>query len=134
MYSRVGRRAPLFCTAIGKVLMAWENPERRDHVLKGADFKRYRENTIVDASAFLAELEDVKAQGYGEDREEFDDHIHCLGVPIFDRLSRPIAGLSISFPTFRYDKSKDAENVVMLQVASRAISAQLGCTSFPLDK
>jgi IclR family KDG regulon transcriptional repressor len=26
MYSRVGRRAPLHCTAIGKVLMAWEEP------------------------------------------------------------------------------------------------------------
>lgn len=134
MYSRVGRRAPLHCTAIGKVLMAWEDPERRDHVLKGADFKRYREKTIVDASAFLVELGQVKAQGYGEDREEFDDHIHCLGVPIFDRLNRPIAGMSISFPTFRYDASKDAETVAMLQTASRKISAQLGCTNFPLDK
>ncbi len=134
MYSRVGRRAPLHCTAIGKVLMAWDDPERRDRVLKGAEFKRFREKTIVEPAAFLAELERVKAQGFGEDREEFDDHIRCLGVPIFDRLSRPIAGLSISFPTFRYDESKEAETVAMLQAASRDISAQLGCTQFPLDK
>ncbi len=133
MYSRVGRRAPLHCTAIGKVLMAWEDPERRERVLKGADFKRYREKTIVDSQAFTDELLRVKAQGYGEDREEFDDHIRCLGVPIFDRLNRPIAGLSISFPTFRYDESKEAETVAMLQGASRDISAQLGCTRFPLD-
>lgn len=133
MYSRVGRRAPLHCTAIGKVLMAWEDPERRERVLKGAEFKRYREKTIVDAQAFAEELQRVKAQGYGEDREEFDDHIRCLGVPIFDRINRPIAGLSISFPTFRYDESKEAETVVMLQSASRDISAQLGCTRFPLD-
>ena len=134
MYSRVGRRAPLHCTAIGKVLMAWDDPERRDRVLKGAEFKRFREKTIVEPAAFLAELERVKAQGFGEDREEFDDHIRCLGVPIFDRLSRPIAGLSISFPTCRYDESKEAETVAMLQAASRDISAQLGCTQFPLDK
>ena len=134
MYSRVGRRAPLHCTAIGKVLMAWENPERRDLVLKGTEFKRYREKTIVDPAAFVIELERVKAQGFGEDREEFDEHIRCLGVPIFDRLNRPIAGLSISFPTFRYDESKEAENVAMLQAASRDISTQLGCTNFPLDK
>jgi len=134
MSSRVGRRAPLHCTAIGKVLMAWEDPERRDRVLKGADFKRYREKTIVDTSAFLTELEQVKAQGYGEDSEEFDDHIHCLGVPIFDRLNRPIAGLSISFPIFRFDENKVVENVAMLQTASREISTQLGCTKFPLDK
>jgi IclR family KDG regulon transcriptional repressor len=133
MYSRVGRRAPLHCTAIGKVLMAWEDPERRDRVLKGAEFKRYREKTIVEPAAFQAELDRVKVQGFGEDREEFDDHIRCLGVPIFDRLNRPIAGLSISFPTFRYDESKEAETVAMLKAASKDISTQLGCTQFPLD-
>jgi IclR family KDG regulon transcriptional repressor len=134
MYSRVGRRAPLHCTAIGKVLMAWEDPERRDRILKGASFERFREKTIVDNAEFLVELERIKAQGYGEDREEFDDHIRCLGVPIFDRLNRPIAGLSISFPTFRYDESKEADTVAMLQSASKDISTQLGCTQFPLSK
>ncbi|TDP75063.1 DNA-binding transcriptional regulator KdgR [Roseateles toxinivorans] len=133
MYSRVGRRAPLHCTAIGKVLMAWEHPARRDRVLQGAEFKRFREKTIVEPAAFLAELERVKAQGFGEDREEFDDHIRCLGVPIFDRLNQPIAGLSISFPTFRYDEAKAPEVVAMLQAASRDISTRLGCTAFPLD-
>ena len=133
MYSRVGRRAPLHCTAIGKVLMAWEDPERRDRVLDGAVFTRYRDKTIVDRAAFLAELETVKAQGFGEDREEFDEHIRCLGIPIFDRLTQPVAGLSISFPTFRYDEAKAPEVVAMLRDASREISANLGCTDFPLD-
>ena len=92
MYSKVGRRAPLHCTAIGKVLMAWEHPERRALILQGAEFKRFRDKTIVEPAAFAQELERVKAQGFGEDREEFDDHIRCVGVPIFDRLNRPIAG------------------------------------------
>lgn len=132
MYSKVGRRAPLHCTAIGKVLMAWEHPERRALILKGADFKRYREKTIVDPPAFEEELQRVQAQGYGEDREEFDDHIRCLGIPIFDRLNRPVAGMSISFPTFRYDPNREQEIVGMLRDASRDISQRLGCTSFPL--
>ena len=57
MYSRVGRRAPLHCTAIGKVLMAWEHPERRDRILDGAEFKRFRDKTITERPAFLAELD-----------------------------------------------------------------------------
>ncbi|WIT12190.1 DNA-binding transcriptional regulator KdgR [Paucibacter sediminis] len=133
MYSRIGRRAPLHCTAIGKVLMAWEHPERRDRVLDGAEFQRFRDKTIVDRSEFLAELERVKAQGYGEDREEFDDHIRCLGIPIFDRLGQPIAGMSVSFPSFRYDEAKAPEIIAMLTAASRDISARLGCSKFPLD-
>ncbi|WP_271007762.1 DNA-binding transcriptional regulator KdgR [Paucibacter sp. B51] len=133
MYSKIGRRAPLHCTAIGKVLMAWEHPERRDRILDSAEFKRFRDKTIVERGPYLAELERVRAQGYGEDREEFDDHIRCLGIPIFDRLNQPIAGMSISFPTFRYDEEKAPEIIAMLTTASRDISTRLGCTKFPLD-
>lgn len=133
MYSRVGRRAPLHCTAIGKVLLAWEHPERRERILAGCDFKRYRDKTITEPAAFAAELERVRAQGFGEDREEFDDHIRCLGVPIFDRLNQPVAGLSVSFPTFRFDEANAPKVVQLLQDASRQISAELGCTQFPLD-
>ena len=133
MYSRVGRRAPLHCTAIGKVLMAWEQPERRGTVLKGCDFKRYRDKTITNAVAFERELERTLAQGFGQDREEFDDHIRCAGIPIFDRMNQVVAGLSVSFPTFRYDEQREPELVGMLRDASRDISRQLGCTAFPLD-
>ena len=133
MYSRIGRRAPLHCTAIGKVLMAWEHPERRALLLKGVDFMPYREKTITTIKQYEEELQKVKAQGYAEAREEFDDHIRCVGIPIFDRLNRPVAGMSISFPTFRYDDALKPEVVAMLKDASRDISTRLGCTHFPLD-
>jgi IclR family KDG regulon transcriptional repressor len=133
MYSRVGRRAPVHCTAIGKVLMAWEDEPRRAQVLAGCDFKRYREKTITSPGEFAAELQRTRSQGYGQDREEFDDHIRCTAIPIFDRHNHVAAGLSVSFPTFRYDEAREPELVAMLRDASRAISHQLGCTAFPLD-
>jgi len=133
MYSRVGRRAPLHCTAIGKVLLAWENAERRTHILKGCDFKRFREKTITTREDFDVELARTLAQGFGQDREEFDDHIRCAAIPIFDRMNQVVAGLSVSFPTFRYDLAREPELVAELRNASRDISRQLGCTVFPLD-
>jgi IclR family KDG regulon transcriptional repressor len=133
MYSRVGRRAPLHCTAIGKVLLAWEGPARRAEILKGCDFKRYRDKTITTREDFDAELARTLAQGFGQDREEFDDHIRCAGIPIFDRLNQVVAGLSVSFPSFRYDMAREPQLVAELRDASRDISRQLGCTSFPLD-
>lgn len=132
MYSRIGRRAPLHCTAIGKVLMAWEHPERRDRVLDGVEYTRFRDKTITSRADYLVELERTRAQGYGEDREEFDEHIRCLGVPIFDRLGQPVAGLSVSFPTFRFDVEQVPHYVDMLQQASREVSARLGCNEPPL--
>lgn len=132
MYSRVGRRAPLHCTAIGKVLLAWESADRQARALAGCDFKRYREKTITDRAAFQAELERTREQGFGQDREEFDEHIRCVGVPIFDRHNQAVAGLSVSFPTFRFDVAREPAVVAMLHEASRVVSKQLGCTSFPL--
>jgi IclR family transcriptional regulator, KDG regulon repressor len=133
MYSRVGRRAPLHCTAIGKVLLAWASPEVRDQALGGYEFKRFREKTITSRRAFQKELEHTLAQGYGEDREEFDEHIRCVGVPIFDRHNQVLAGLSVTTPTFRFDAAKSPAVVAMLRDACRDISQQLGCTQFPLD-
>ncbi|APW37816.1 DNA-binding transcriptional regulator KdgR [Rhodoferax koreense] len=133
MYSKVGKRAPIHCTAIGKVLLAWESDQQREHLLQGVDFKRYREKTITSKSRFIEELNRTREQGFGEDREEFDDHIRCLGMPIFDRLNQAVAAISISFPTFRYDEAREPEIVAMLRDASRDMSRQIGCVDFPLD-
>lgn len=133
MYSRIGRRAPLHCTAIGKVLLAWGEAARLEHILAGCDFKRYRDKTITTREGFAAELERTRQQGFGQDREEFDEHIRCVGIPIFDRHQLAVAGLSVSFPTFRFDPAREPEVVAMLVEASRQVSRQLGCTSFPLD-
>jgi IclR family KDG regulon transcriptional repressor len=133
MYSRIGRRAPLHCTAIGKVLMAWESEAERTRVIAGCDFKRYRDKTITTREDFDTELARTLAQGFGQDREEFDDHIRCAAIPIFDRNNHVCAGLSVSFPSFRYEMAREPELVAMLRDASRDISRQLGCTQFPLD-
>lgn len=132
MYSRVGRRAPLHCTAIGKCLLAWESPERRDQIIAGITFKRYQEKTITDRKSLLLELELVRTKGHAEDREEFDDHIRCLGIPIFDRHGTAVAGMSVSFPTFRYPEKQEPEILALLYEASREISAALGCTDSPI--
>ncbi|MDB5894495.1 MAG: DNA-binding transcriptional regulator KdgR [Rhodoferax sp.] len=134
MYSKVGKRAPIHCTAIGKVLLAWESDAQREHLLQGVDFKRYRDKTITSRPLFIEELNRTRAQGFGEDREEFDDHIRCLGMPIFDRTNKALAAISISFPTFRYEDAREQEVVTMLRDASRDISRQIGCLQFPLDE
>ena len=122
----------IHCTAIGKVLMAWESVPRRDHILKGCDFKRFRDKTIITRADYDAELERTLAQGFGQDREEFDDHIRCLAVPIFDRLGLPVAGMSVSFPSFRFAAANIPEVLAELTRASREISERLGCQQHPL--
>ncbi len=105
MYSRIGRRNPLYSTAIGKVLLAWRDREEVKQILEGVEYKQSTSRTITSTDALLTVLDRVREQGYGEDNEEQEEGLRCIGVPVFDRFGVVIAGLSISFPPYASPKS-----------------------------
>lgn len=124
MYSRIGRRNPLYSTAIGKVLLAWRDRSEVEQILDGVEYKRSTEE-------LLKVLDGVREQGYGEDNEEQEEGLRCIGVPVFDRFGVVIAGLSISFPTLRFSEERLHEYVAMLHQAARKISEQMGYNDYP---
>ncbi len=126
MQSRIGRRNPLYSTAIGKVLLAWMAPGEARAVLADIEFRKSTAKTLSSADAVMSILPHVRQQGYGEDNEEQEDGLMCLAVPVFDRFDRVIAGLSISFPTMRCGADTKAHYVALLKAAGQAISARLG--------
>ena len=134
MYSKVGKRAPVHATAMGKVLLAWETPERRDAIISELEFTRFRESSIATPARFLEELARTRQQKYGLDYEEFEEHMICMAAPIFDHLNSVVAALSITFAAFRFDATKQDDYAAMLIAAGRAVSLDLGCSSYPLDE
>lgn len=126
MQSRIGRRNPLYSTAIGKVLLAWMSPDDARAVLAGIEFRKSTAKTLSSADAVMSILPHVRQQGYGEDNEEQEDGLMCLAVPVFDRFGRVIAGLSISFPTMRCGADTKAHYIALLKGAGRALSERLG--------
>ena len=128
MQSRIGRRNPLYSTAIGKVLLA-ERPESyiRD-VLKDTEFLPSTAKTHRSIDSLLVELKEVKDLGYGVDNEEQEEVLRCIAAPIYDRLGNVIAGLSLSFPTLRYTPEKFEKYVSLLQEAAAKVSEKLGYT------
>ncbi|WP_343552681.1 DNA-binding transcriptional regulator KdgR [Pantoea sp.] len=131
MYSRIGRRNPLHTTAIGKVLLAWRERAEVQDILREVEFRRSTAKTIVTVEALLEVLDQVKAQGFGEDNEEQEEGLRCIAVPVFDRFGVVIAGLSISFPTIRFSEEAKNEYVAMLHHASRNLSEQMGYHDYP---
>lgn len=69
MYSRIGRRCPLYSTALGKVMMAWLPEEEVRSMLAGVTFERFTGHTLANIDDLLAELAQVREQGYAEDRK-----------------------------------------------------------------
>ncbi|MCW2254001.1 IclR family KDG regulon transcriptional repressor [Providencia alcalifaciens] len=131
MYSRVGRRNPLYCTAIGKILLAWQDETAVRETLKQVEFIKKTETTLVSIDQLMAELATVRKQYFAQDREEQELGLRCIAVPVYDRLGYVIAGLSISFPTIRFDEQQLDSYVTLLKSAARNISEKMGYHHYP---
>ncbi|SJL84267.1 DNA-binding transcriptional regulator KdgR [Vibrio palustris] len=132
MYSRIGRRNPLYSTAIGKVLLAEREESFVRNTLKGVEFVQHTENTVRDIEQLLSELELVREQHYAEDNEEQEQGLRCIATPIYDRFGHVVAAISMSFPTIRFEESRKHDYVAMLHTACRNISESLGFYEYPV--
>ena len=126
MYSRVGRRMPLYCTAIGKVLLAFSGQAEREDALEGVPLLAFTKKTLTSRAVLDAELVKIRAQGFAIDDEEREENLHCIGAPIFDYSGTVVAVLSVSWPSFRYGRDKENDWIERVKLAAAAISAVLG--------
>lgn len=124
MYSRIGKRVPVYCTAVGKVLIS----EREDipQLIARLSLRPFTPNTITDPERLLQELEQVRKQGYALDNEEFERGMRCVAVPIRDMSGSIVAAMSVSGPVFRMDWKKMKGIVAALKAGAEEISREMG--------
>ena len=122
---QIGDRVPLHCTAIGKVLLAFQDVRYIEEII-AAGLPRMASNTITDPDDFKKELQHIRSQGYAIDDREFSDNMRCIAVPIFEGGGRVYRGISISGPDFRFTFERLEELKGPLLKASWELSEQLG--------
>ncbi|MFD2422453.1 IclR family transcriptional regulator [Amycolatopsis pigmentata] len=126
MYSRIGLRAPLHCTAVGKVLVAALDPPRRAEVAASLEYPRLTENTLSGPDDYLAELRRVAAQGYAVDNAEHEDFIHCVAAPVRGPGGVVLAAVSLSVPRVLLDFDGLLALLPDLRAAAREASVHSG--------
>lgn len=126
MYSRVGRRAPLHCTAVGKVLVAEWPAQRRAALVERLHYSVWTANTISGPEQFFAELDRVAARGYAVDDAEHEDFVHCIAAPLRGDHGGVVAAVSISVPRVLLSKEGLLALVDELVPTTKRISAELG--------
>ena len=126
MYSRIGRRAPLHCTAVAKVLVAALPDDRRGEIAASLTYEKMTPNTITTPRAYLAELAHVAERGYAIDSEEHEEHIHCVAAPVRGARGEVLAAMSLSVPQVVLDLDGLLELVPALLAAASAASAECG--------
>jgi DNA-binding IclR family transcriptional regulator len=126
MYSRVGLRAPLHCTAVAKVLVAALPPVVAAKIAESIEYAPMTANTITSASDYRAELERVRAAGYAQDREEHESFINCIAAPIRNGSGTVVAAASVSVPNISLPYEQVVALLPQLLDATTAASADLG--------
>lgn len=129
MHSKVGKRAPMHCTSVGKAIIAHLPSSIVIDILDRKGMPVHTEKTITDKAEFLKELARVKKRGYALDLEENETGITCIAVPIFDHLGKAIAAVSVSGPTMRMTEERLKELQTRMIPIGKQISARLGFES-----
>ena len=122
----IGKRAPMHCTGVGKLMLTNLTKEQVDEYISLKGLERFTPHTITMSEQMHAELSNIVLNGYAVDDEECELGARCLAAPIRNYTGKVIAGISISGPTTRMTMKKfDEVKPIILEMA-RSISSSLG--------
>jgi DNA-binding IclR family transcriptional regulator len=131
IFSRIGRRAPLHCTAVGKVILADKPKAEVDALLGRGPLEALTRHTVTSIPQLRRELAKIHDQGYALDREECEEGGCCIAAPLRNASCRVEAALSLSGPTLRLTPARLEELIPIVCRIAREVSAQLGCAAVP---
>lgn len=136
IHSRIGAAVPLYCTAVGKVLLAYMSEDERQRILPQLSIRRLTPNTVGNLQELEAELQRIRKNGYACDLEEHELHIRCIAAPIWDHAGTVNASLSITAPIARMAASRLRQLAPLVQRAGLQISRELGYqpTMYPMHQ
>lgn len=126
MYSRIGRRAPLYCTGIGKAILAFMKDDEINQFLKNTKLIKFTPNTIVDSSKLWEEIKKIREKGYALDNEEHEIGIRCVAAPIFDYSNEVIGSISLAAVVITLGDKSIEEFADKVMQAAKTVSDLLG--------
>lgn len=123
--SYIGTRKPAFCTSEGRVLLAFNDPERTAAVLKEELVQR-TPKTTTNPKALCALLDEVRRNGYATDDEESEIGMRSVAAPIRDITGKAIAAVGLAGPIQRLTKKELRRLVPQVITTASGISARMG--------
>jgi DNA-binding IclR family transcriptional regulator len=129
----VGMRKPAYCTAAGKVLLAFQSPEVIERVCASKLIER-TPNTIVDPESLRQELATILMRGYAIDDEESELGLRSIAAPVRDYGGNVIAATSVAGPAQRMTKKVLLSYAPDVIAAGEAISQRLGYRASRLQR
>jgi len=124
--SKIGQRAPVYCTALGKVLLAHQPNDELSRIVQQIKLKPFTRNTISSKRKLVEELRKIRKQGYALDQKEYEQDVECIGAPIRNHLGNTIAAISISGPQRKINTPQEKQFIGHVVKAAASVSSKMG--------
>lgn len=99
--SKPGHTDPLYCTSMGKIILAYKPQKFLETYLERIKLLPLTENTITDRENLIEEIKKIKKDGYAFDNEELEAGLVCIAAPIINRSGKLMGTIGVSGPTNR---------------------------------
>lgn len=123
---QVGSRGPLFCSALGKAILAYLPVQQRDEILKSGPRTALTKQTKTKLSDILEDLERTRRTGIGRSHGEAIAGVDGFAAPIFNASGAPIASLGVGVPATELRQTAIPSIEGALKRAAQKLSQQLG--------
>ncbi len=123
----MGHRHPMYCSAMGRAILAYLPASRVQNIIDGSHRIRYAKDTLVDPEDIKQELIKTRKKGYCVLVNELTDGQGSIAAPVFDRNRNPVAAISVSVSESRI-RDQEQEKVLAKEVVAAAtrISSKMG--------
>jgi DNA-binding IclR family transcriptional regulator len=124
--SRLGRTMPAHCTSTGKVMLAQLSQPELRALLPDEQLERITAASIGSRAELEAELLRIRGRGYAINREESEEGVASVAVPIPTRAPGLRLALNAAAPQHRLGSAQHASVAAVLVKAAKEIGDQLG--------
>ncbi|NKB52867.1 MAG: IclR family transcriptional regulator [Rhizobiaceae bacterium] len=125
MHSQVGNASPLYCTGVGKAMLAMLPEDDCAARASQFDYVRHTETTLYTPELLLAEMAEIRSSGISYDREEHEPGIRCIAAGLGGVESGIIAGVSVTGPAFRISQDEMVRWKSLVLETARAIESDM---------
>ena len=105
MISMVGKSIPLYCSGVGKAILADMPDTKIESIWKQSFIQQLTEHTVTRFVDFMNLIEETRRSGYALDNEENEIGVRCIAVSLKGYNGKSTYAISISAPK---DRMSDA--------------------------
>jgi IclR family transcriptional regulator, KDG regulon repressor len=123
-YTRLGGRAPAWCVATGKSLLAFAPPEQLNALPE--PLPQLTSRSVANRSVLLEELSEIRRRGYALNVGEWREDVGGIGAPIRNVRGEVVAALGVSGPVTRLTPEFMETFAPAVMASAAAVSRQMG--------